>query len=115
MRLMTRKGMSTAEYAVMASVVVAAIVLMSRYAQRGVQAKMKDATDFYTSQGATVGTTKQYEPYYTSTDYNVTQNRSSTDVTEKGGRTSRTGISETTKRTGSSTTGVNTGADDNWR
>ncbi|GEM_PF-1656970 len=40
-----RKAQSTIEYAVMAAVVVAALLLMQRYMQRGVAGKLRTATD----------------------------------------------------------------------
>jgi len=76
------KGQSIAEYAVLLSLVIAAVVAMQVYVKRGIQAKVKTGTDAYT--GAGVGTTitvegggqatlsklDQYEPYYQESTYN---------------------------------------------
>lgn len=113
MARMMRKGQSSAEYAVMVGLVVAAVVAMQLYARRGVQGKVKDVTDNFTKQG--VGTTAQYEPYYATTNYTVAQSRASTDTTTKDGKIARTGINDTTSRTGSSTTGTDTAQDDAWK
>lgn len=111
---MTRKGQSTAEYAVMVGLVIAAIVAMQIYVRRGLQAKVRDVTDNFTSSG-TVGTTSQYEPYYADSSYDVTQSRTSTDTVSKGGKITRAGISETTTRAGSATTGTDVAKDDAWK
>ena len=40
-----RKGQSTAEYAIVIGLVIAAAVAMQVYVKRGLQGKMKDAVD----------------------------------------------------------------------
>lgn len=115
MRLITRRGQSTAEYAVLIAVAVGAIVAMQIYVKRGIQGKVKGAMDHFTSQGtAETGTIAQYEPYTASSDYNVVQGRSAVETMAVGGSVARTGISETTTRTGSSRTEVDRTQDTNW-
>lgn len=100
-----RQGQSTAEYAVVLGVVIAAVIAMQVYVKRGLQAKIKGVADHYSATGAAnVGGTKQYEPSYVDSTYTVNQTRDSTDELTSGGGTSRTGITETTTRTGSGTT-----------
>lgn len=106
-RLIKRRGpdgQTTAEYAVVIGVVIAAVVAMQVYVKRGLQAKVKGVADNLTQQGADTAKTKQYEPYYTESTYEVTQDRGSTDKVVTGGAVSRTGITETTERTGSGKT-----------
>jgi Flp pilus assembly pilin Flp len=56
--LSKKRGQSTAEYAVLIALVVAAVVGMQTYVKRGLQARMKDAGDDYIT---ALGATKQYE------------------------------------------------------
>jgi Flp pilus assembly pilin Flp len=80
-----RKGQSTAEYAIVIGLVIAAAVAMQVYVKRGIQAKMKDASD-YNDPAASMLTTKQYEPDYMTTQ-NMVSTRNSTETTDtlKGG------------------------------
>jgi hypothetical protein len=64
----SEKGQSTAEYAIVIGLVIAAAIAMQVYVKRSMQAKMKDASD-YNDPAATMLTTKQYEP-----DYQVSEN-----------------------------------------
>ncbi|MFH1519363.1 MAG: hypothetical protein ABIE75_02190 [Candidatus Omnitrophota bacterium] len=66
-----RKAQSTAEYAILISVIVGAALAMQVYIKRSLQAKMHDAgvalssvSGDITGSGAVLGTSKQYEPYY---------------------------------------------------
>lgn len=71
--LKNKKAQNTAEYAILISLVVAGIIAMQTYAQRALQAKVRDAGILLGSAGEDeLGmTTDQYEPYYLSTSYNV--------------------------------------------
>ncbi len=64
-----RKAQQTAEYALLISLVVAAIIAMQTYAQRTIQARIRDAAQHLTTKTNALGTTAQYEPYYLETDY----------------------------------------------
>lgn len=61
--LRNKKGQSTAEYAVLIGLVIAAMLAMQTYVKRGVQGKMKSVSDDFTSQ---IGAQRQFEPDYLS-------------------------------------------------
>ena len=75
-----KKAQNTAEYAILISLVVAGIIAMQTYAQRALQARVRDAGQYLKTQTATLGSTVQYEPYYLSTNYRVTRNEDETQV-----------------------------------
>jgi hypothetical protein len=65
-----KKAQNTAEYAILIALVVGGVIAMQTYAQRTLQARLRDASVAFRDQ--TVGistsnqaTTLQYEPYYT--------------------------------------------------
>ncbi|MDP2928383.1 MAG: hypothetical protein Q8N80_06275 [Candidatus Omnitrophota bacterium] len=65
-----RKGQSTAEYAIVIGLVIAAAVGMQIYVKRSIQGKIKDATSITNDAGGgvTIGNTVQYEPDYATTE-----------------------------------------------
>ena len=75
--LHNRKAQNTAEYALLIALVVAGIIAMQTYAQRALQARVKDASDKMTSADVINGTdlgifkSTQYEPYYMQSEYTV--------------------------------------------
>jgi Flp pilus assembly pilin Flp len=69
--LKNKKAQNTAEYAILISLVVAGIIAMQTYAQRALQSRVRDASSYMTDQTSSIGTSKQYEPYYLDTAYNV--------------------------------------------
>lgn len=71
--LKNKRAQQTAEYALLISLVVAAVIAMQTYAQRAIQARIRDASQYMASQTNALGTTNQYEPYYTSSSYEVTK------------------------------------------
>ena len=75
-----KKAQNTAEYAILISLVVAGIIAMQTYAQRALQARVRDAGIFLEQQTSDLGNTLQYEPYYLTTNYTVTRNESETQV-----------------------------------
>ena len=84
-----RKGQSTAEYAIVISLVIAAAVAMQVYVKRSIQAKMKDAAD-YRDPAASMLTTKQYEPkYQTTTEMIATREAEEELDTRAGGEMTR--------------------------
>jgi len=103
-----RKGQSTAEYAIVIGLVIAAAVGMQVYVKRSLQGKVKDAVDFNETGAASVGigSTAQYEPYYATTN----NMESARDVTVNQTTTTGGGVSreiqgtETSSRTGIQTT-----------
>ncbi|MCK5580874.1 MAG: hypothetical protein KAJ18_06335 [Candidatus Omnitrophica bacterium] len=66
-----KKAQQTAEYALLISLVVAAVIAMQTYAQRTIQARVRDASSFLVGQTSALGATNQYEPYYLETSYEV--------------------------------------------
>jgi len=73
-----KKAQNTAEYAILISLVVAGIIAMQTYAQRALQARVRDAGIYLKNQTSLLGNTVQYEPYYLATSYNVTRNETET-------------------------------------
>ena len=90
-----KKAQNTAEYAILISLVVAGIIAMQTYAQRALQARVRDAGQYLKSQTVDLGTTVQYEPYYLTTNYEVTRNEDETQILDN----------ETTRQTTDSTRG----------
>lgn len=73
-----KKAQNAAEYAILISLVVAGIIAMQTYAQRALQARVRDASSYLKNETSDLGTSVQYEPYYLSTDYTVTRNEATT-------------------------------------
>ncbi|MEK6538602.1 MAG: hypothetical protein AABZ46_05710 [Nitrospirota bacterium] len=73
-----KKAQNTAEYAILISLVVAGIIAMQTYAQRALQARVRDASSYLKNQTNALGGSLQYEPYYLTTDYTVTRNETQT-------------------------------------
>ena len=99
LRLM-RKGQSTAEYAIVIGLVIAAAVAMQVYVKRSLQAKVKNAVD-YNDPAATMLTTGQYEPYYLSSNMTSTRSDAKGESTATGGGVTRTITKDEANRTGS--------------
>ncbi len=78
---MNRRGQSTLEYAVLIAVVVAALIAMQIYMKRGVQDKLRSATD-------DIGA--QYVPGKTKSDYSVSSDSTRHEVLENSGVTTST-------------------------
>ncbi len=72
--LKNKKAQNTAEYALLIALVVAGVIAMQTYAQRALQARVRDASLYMTNQTSTLGGTNQYEPYYLSSNYAVDRN-----------------------------------------
>jgi len=75
-----KKAQNTAEYAILISLVVAGIIAMQTYAQRALQARVRDAGGYLEDQTDLLGNTVQYEPYYLSTNYTVVRNETETQI-----------------------------------
>lgn len=103
-----RRGQSTAEYAIVIGLVIAAAVAMQVYVKRGIQGKVKDAVDFSktdVTSGVTIGATGQYEPYYLTQNLTSSSSGSTAAVTGSAGLTTRNITNaEVTTRTGTVTT-----------
>jgi len=69
--LKNKKAQNTAEYALLIALVVAGVIAMQTYAQRALQARVRDAGQYLTSSTSSLGRTNQYEPYYMQTNYTI--------------------------------------------
>lgn len=85
-----KKAQQTAEYALLISLVVAAVIAMQTYAQRTIQARIRDASQYMATQTGSLGSTNQYEPYYLETDYDVQRDDSTIEV--QGQKADGTGL-----------------------
>ena len=72
--LKNKKAQNTAEYALLIALVVAGIIAMQQYAQRALQARVRDASLYMITVNDTLGNTAQYEPYYQQSNYEVSRN-----------------------------------------
>lgn len=111
-RQLLRNGQTTAEYAILISVAIAALIGMQAYVRRGLNSRWHDVSDG--ASAAVIGKLglsnkteyKQYEPYYAKSNYDVIQQTGAgpagaTIVKEEiGGVMKRENIHETTDRTG---------------
>ena len=66
-KLRNKKAQNTAEYAILIALVIGAVVAMQTYAQRALQGRIRDASRYMKTQTTDLGSTGQYEPYYTCT------------------------------------------------
>ncbi len=98
---MMRKGQSTAEYAIVIGLVIAAVVAMQVYVKRGLQGKIKDATVYKATDDTVTGATGQYEPYYAGST--LISSRTATDTEAVSGSTVTRSASDTSTRTGTQT------------
>jgi len=69
--LKNRKAQNTAEYALLIALVVAGVIAMQTYAQRALQARVHDASQYLEQQTSNIGTFTQYEPYYLQSNYDT--------------------------------------------
>ena len=79
-----KKAQQTAEYALLISLVVAAIIAMQTYAQRTIQARIRDAAVHLVDRTNALGTTAQYEPYYLETSYDTVRDELTEQVQGNG-------------------------------
>jgi len=82
------KAQSTAEYAIVIGLVIAAVVAMQIYVRRGIQAKIKDAVDYNDPQ-ATMLSGQPYEPDYTGSNMTSTSDTHETEKVAFGGSVNR--------------------------
>jgi len=75
-----KRAQNTAEYAILISLVVAGIIAMQTYAQRALQARVRDAGQYLQQETTKLGDTVQYEPYYLETDYTVDRDDEDTQI-----------------------------------
>ena len=97
MRITNHKAQHLSEYAIIFSIVLAALIAMQTYVKRGLQGGYKDAADGVAS--SLGSTTTQYEPYYSESDITSTANTKRTETTSLGGSV-KSQIDYTTTRQG---------------
>jgi Flp pilus assembly pilin Flp len=79
--LKNKKAQNTAEYALLIALVVAGVIAMQTYAQRALQARLRDESQYmatttdFSGNGAFIS--NQYEPYYMQSQYDVGRNSES--------------------------------------
>ncbi len=91
-----KKAQNTAEYAILISLVVAGIIAMQTYAQRALQARVRDASQHLATTTNELGGAVQYEPYYLTSNYSI--DRADTQIQRLDNTTSFTGTDSTTSR-----------------
>ncbi len=98
-----QKGQGLAEYALIFSIVLTALLAMQVYIKRGLQGKYKDAADeIIFSLRETKGDSNlplQYEPHYGASKITTTASQSRT-AKESSGGSKQTTINDTAKRQG---------------
>ena len=78
--LKNKRAQQTAEYALLISLVIAAVIAMQTYAQRAIQGKVRDVARYMTQQTPQLGAnTYQYEPYYLESAYQVGRDETTTE------------------------------------
>jgi len=98
-----KTGQSTAEYAIVIGLVIAAAVAMQIYVKRGLQAKIKGAVDYAPGERFTTG---QYEPDYSTSNMDTTRKVVESTETKDAGEVVRSidATGDVTKRWGTQTT-----------
>ena len=94
-------GQSTAEYAIVIGLVIAAAVAMQVYVKRGIQAKIKGVVDYQPDKMFTTG---QYEPDYATSDMNSTRNMTQKNEDKGAGLVERTLSQDSSLRSGTQNT-----------
>lgn len=120
-------GQSTAEYAVVIALVLAAAIGMQTYIKRTLQARYKKATQTLTSITPLAAQTgdfgnwsalQQYEPYYAKSDITTERKDNFQEVYDKG-KTTRTGVlSQSDRQVGGfqeESDATKLAQDDSWR
>jgi len=100
---LSRKAQSTAEYVIVLGLIVAAVVAMQTYVKRGLQARMRDATDYVDEGAGTIFKRTQYEPYYMTSNIETTRNVAQDEALGTSGTVNKTLSQETIQKSGSQT------------
>jgi Flp pilus assembly pilin Flp len=93
-RMQKNRGQTTAEYAVLLGLVIAAVMAMQIFVKRSLQGKIRDEAE-------KVG--PQYEPYYLGSNMGSTRDTTETAATTTGGGVTRTLSQDAASRTGTQT------------
>ena len=105
-------GQHLAEFALVFSVVIAAIFGMQIYVKRGLQARYHTLMDGATAANRAL---RQYEPYYASSTSTVAQDGSTTIAYQPGGAVTRTEQQDAQTEEGVEQVGVSTRMGDVWQ
>ncbi|MEW6008358.1 MAG: hypothetical protein AB1629_01845 [Candidatus Omnitrophota bacterium] len=101
---LSKKGQSTAEYAILIGIVIAAVIAMQSWVGRSIKAKIRDAAVnpdlVVTDYPKNLFTTELFEPGTESTIITTRTGGETLSRTQAGGETTRTFDTETTGRTG---------------
>jgi|SRR3989338_7906222 len=108
MRLKCNQAQTLTEMALVFTLITGALIGMQVYLKRGLQARYKAIVD---ASGDVFGL-HQYEPYYASSNFTVTQDQDLENTQANG--TTATGISDTVSRQGRQKVGHNETMDDSW-
>ena len=113
LRKLRKSAQTTAEYAILIAIVVGAVVAMQVYVRRGIQGRIRAAVDYVGSadtnaigdsqSAAMFQNNTQYEPYYASSEMDVSRNTSIADNMQGGGAATKTFTADSSSRTGSQT------------
>jgi hypothetical protein len=97
LRKLKTRAQTTAEYAILIALVVAAVTAMQVYVKRGLQGKVKDVVDDMGTKmpGLASTDTKQYEPYYLQSTGSTSQNSTDSETVAAGGASQRSSNSNT--------------------
>ena len=105
-----KTGQSTAEYAIVIGLVIAAVIGMQVYVKRGIQSKIKVYADKkpkgVDGNNSTMFYTDQYEPYYAQSDMDTNRTANESVQTKVDGEVVSTisADGEVTRRSGTQTT-----------
>ncbi len=101
LRKIGKRAQTTAEYAILIALVVAAVTAMQIYVKRGLQGKVRDVVDnMSTGMGIVSNGNAQFEPSYVNNDFNTTSNSNTTANEQAGGNIHRDITADHTGRTG---------------
>lgn len=96
LRKVGKRAQTTAEYAILIALVVAAVTAMQIYVKRGLQGKVRDVVDnMSTGMALPSNGNAQYEPYYLNSTANTTQNSNDNETIATGGAVTRSATSST--------------------
>lgn len=106
-----KKAQTIAEYSILLSLILVALLGMQVYVKRGLQARYRKMVD---CAGEAAGI-QQYEPYYTQSSQTVSQENKTKYTHKPKGELTRDIDSTLKVENASITTGLDTGKDDAWR
>ncbi|MDD2690117.1 MAG: hypothetical protein PHT41_08225 [Candidatus Omnitrophica bacterium] len=100
---LNKKAQSTAEYVIVLGLIVGAVVAMQTFVKRGLQDRLKKATEYSDPEAAVVfgGRIEQYDPYYLESHFDTTSRTNESEaIATGGGDVTRNTTEEFSNRTG---------------